>query len=85
MCETYIDERTVPMNNAPRVLSTGIDAGMVDGSQKRDNKSQESALGRNIRDSEKRSQDAICILWWSKPMIDPIRSLSASQPTVLPN
>jgi hypothetical protein len=27
--ETYIDERTVPMNNEPRVLSTGINAGMA--------------------------------------------------------
>ena len=26
--ETHIDERTVAMNNAPRVLSTGIRAGM---------------------------------------------------------
>jgi hypothetical protein len=52
----YIDERTAPMNNAPRVLSTGTDAGMVDRSLEREDKSQESALGRNIRDSEKRSQ-----------------------------
>ena len=28
--ETHIDERTVPMNNAPRVLCKGINAGMAD-------------------------------------------------------
>jgi hypothetical protein len=33
--ETHIDERTVPMNNEPRVLSTGINAGMAVKSQKK--------------------------------------------------
>lgn len=34
--ETYAAEKTVPMNNAPRVLSTGINAGMADESQERE-------------------------------------------------
>jgi hypothetical protein len=33
--ETNIDERTVPMNNEPRVLSTGNNAGMAEKSQRK--------------------------------------------------
>ena len=32
--ETHIDERTVPTNKAPRVLSTGINAGIAEKSQR---------------------------------------------------
>jgi hypothetical protein len=34
--ETHIDERTVPMNNEPRVLSTGNNAGMAVKIQRRE-------------------------------------------------
>ena len=37
-CETHIDERTVPMYSEPRVLSTGIDAGIAEKCQKKENK-----------------------------------------------
>jgi hypothetical protein len=36
---TYVAERIVPMNNAPRVLSTGIDAAMEDKNQERETSS----------------------------------------------
>ena len=35
--EAYIDERTVPMNSEPRVLSRGIDAGMEEKGLEREN------------------------------------------------
>ena len=35
--ETHIDERTVPMNREPRVLSRGINAGMAANGLKREN------------------------------------------------
>ncbi len=44
--ETHIDERTAPMNNAPRVLCTGINAGMADKSQERENKNRQQRKGR---------------------------------------
>ena len=42
--ETYMDERTVPMNNAPTVLSTGNNAGIVD-NQEWENKSRQKYMG----------------------------------------
>jgi hypothetical protein len=33
--ETHIDERIMPMSNAPRVSCTGTDAGMADKGQER--------------------------------------------------
>ncbi len=44
--ETHIDERTVPMNNAPRVLCIGINAGMANKSQERESKSRQQRKGR---------------------------------------
>ncbi len=44
--ETHIDEKTVPMNNAPRVLCTGINAGIADKSQERENKNGQQRKGR---------------------------------------
>lgn len=35
--ETYTDERTVPMNNAPRELSRGYNAGMAEKGLKSEN------------------------------------------------
>jgi hypothetical protein len=45
--EAYIDERIVPMNNAPRVLSRGINAGMA---EKDLNKEREYRVDRNEED-----------------------------------
>ena len=44
--ETHMDERMVPMNNAPRVLCIGINAGMGDKSQERENKNGQQRKGR---------------------------------------
>ena len=35
-CETHMDKRIMLMNNAPRVLFTGTDAGMATKSQERE-------------------------------------------------
>ena len=43
--ETYMDKRTVPMNKAPTVLSTGNNAGIVDNQAI---KSERTRVGRNI-------------------------------------
>ena len=43
--ETHMDERIVPTNNAPRVLFTGIDAGMATKSQERNNKHRRNTGG----------------------------------------
>jgi len=52
--ETHIDERTVPMNNAPRVLCTGVSAGMADKSQERENKDRQERKGRKAADGSGR-------------------------------
>ncbi len=55
--ETHIDERTVPMNNAPRVLCTGINAGMADKSQERMVRMNSNGRGENAGDGSGRLPD----------------------------